>query len=62
MSNLVEKFTYFVGDKEIEYAITEENGIFKGNTSTNDPTLAVQAQSLTEAKESFRQKILTKTS
>lgn len=61
MSNLVEKFTYFVGDKEIDYTIVEENGVFKGN-ATGDPSLSVQAQSLTEAKEILRQKVINKQS
>ncbi len=61
MSNLVERFTYFVGEKEIEYTIVEENGVYKGSAS-GDPSLSVQAQSLNEAKEEFRQKIANKQS
>lgn len=61
MSTLVEKFTYFVGDKEIEYVIVEDNGVYRG-AATGDPTLSVQAQSLTEAKEILRQKLISKQS
>lgn len=56
MSTEVEKFIYFTGEKEFEYVITEENGVYKGKATT-EPNLDVTAESLTEAKELLRQKV-----
>lgn len=58
MSNVVEKYVYFCGDKEYEYVITEQNGVYVA--TGNGPS--VSAQTLTEAKEEIRQRVQTQNS